>query len=216
MSRTISLASQIELPSLHRVFALQKSIPAVSDGPCYWSVTGQYVLGQKQRILYGLTNASQQEEKSLQRLHQALRRYYAGRLDISGLNRAQEGLYFHQEDISEMARPLRSFFSASRERLSLSDLRLLQSVYTELKHLRERYDLLHPLQSLGDIWIRTARHSAWWQNLLPQDRTEVLLTNFFAAPVANQKPMEQGLHELLADFLGQAYLQEFTAHLPQS
>ncbi|MEL7339285.1 MAG: hypothetical protein AAGM67_02280 [Bacteroidota bacterium] len=216
MPRTISPASQIGLPSLHRVFALQDPLPPTQPGPSYWSVSGQYVLDQKLRTLYGLTNASQQEETALQVLHQRLRRYYDGRLDISGLNRAQEGTYFHQEDIQHLARPLRSYFSASRQRLSLAELEMIQGVFAELKKLRDQFDLTHPMQSLDDIWLCPQSQSTWWQGLLPASPPSVLFINFLAPPATQTQAMEERLHRLLADFLGQAYQREFSAQTTQS
>ncbi|MEL7530764.1 MAG: hypothetical protein AAFN10_05625 [Bacteroidota bacterium] len=207
MSRTISRAQKIELPSLHDVFELKEAIPKSKGEAMYWQVKGLYILDKKARLLCGLTNANEAEAKAYTKMHLKLRPYYEGRVYVSALNHAQEGLYFHRDQIEEQGTLLSEFYESPPEKLKIEDLELIHRIYTEMLRFRDDFGLQHPTIQPKDVLILTPPKLSIGQKLGFKPKYDVLFLNFL--PTDLDLDLEECLHNMLADLIGPAYLNEF-------
>ncbi|MEM6343517.1 MAG: hypothetical protein AAF927_06535 [Bacteroidota bacterium] len=207
MSRTISHAKKIELPSLHDVFELKEAIPQSKGGAIYWQIKGLYILDKKARLLCGLTQADESEAKAYHKLHLKLRRYYEGRTYISALNHAKEGWYFHRDQVEEQGVLLSEYYKVPPQKLKIEDLKLLHAIYTEMIRYRDNFDLRHQDIQPKDVLILAAKRLNIWQRLGLKAKYEVLFLNFL--PASKAPDQEESLHQMLADLIGPAYLNEF-------
>ncbi|MFK7922193.1 MAG: hypothetical protein AB8H47_09560 [Bacteroidia bacterium] len=208
MSRTISLARKIELPSLHNVFELKEKLPKPSRETSYWQAKGLYILDKKARLLCGLTKAREAENTAFTKLHKKLRAYYDGRIYISPLNQAKEGLYFHRDQIEAEGITLGDYFVNPTQKLSLKDLKLVHAVYQEVLKLKEQFGLVHHNVKPKDILIRTLPANSIWQKLGFKEKYSILFLNFQVSDL--QIDPEERLHQLFSDLIGNAYLSEFS------
>lgn len=208
MSRTISLARKVELPSLHDVFELKEKLPKSSGIPTYWQAKGLYILDKKARLLCGLTDALDTEITAFTKLHKKLRSYYEGRIYISALNQAKEGVYFHRDQIEEEGISLRDYFVNPSKDLNIKDLSVIHAVYQEALKLKEHFGLVHHQVEAKDVLIRSLPPSSIWQRLGIKENYSILFLNFQVSDL--QTDPEDRLHQLFSDLIGNAYLQEFS------
>ncbi len=154
-----------------------------------------------------MTDASEEEVKAYTQMHLKLRRYYEGRAYISALNRAQEGLYYHRDQIEEQETLLSEYYEIPPDKLRIEDLELIHRVYSEMIHYRDNFGLNHPNIQASDILILTPPKLNIWQRLGLQNKHSVLFLNFL--PSSEARNQEESLHEMFAELIGPAYLNEF-------